>query len=104
MSDANPNGPYTAAKKTSSAVVTTAGVGGYLKAFGMTVTTNASEIEIRDGGASGTVLCDLHLDGATAKNSISSGDIGPIRFATDIYMTLTGTGAEGWAVYNEDSA
>lgn len=101
---ANPDGPYTSIKRTGSGVVTTAGVGGYLKAFGMTVTTNASEIEIRDGGAAGTVLADLHLDGATAKNSISSGDIGPLRFNTDIYMTLTGTGAEGWAVYVEDAS
>ncbi len=100
---AQPQGPYTALKRTASGVVTTAGVGGYLKAFGMTVTTNASEIEIRDGGASGTVLVDHHMDGATAKAGFSSGDIGPIRFNTDIYMTLTGTGAEGWAVFCEDS-
>ena len=99
---ADPKGPYTALKRTASGVVTTAGVGGYLKAFGMTVTTNASEIEIRDGGASGTVLVDHHMDAATAKAGFSSGDIGPIRFNTDIYMTLTGTGAEGWVVYNED--
>ena len=104
MAIADPNGPYTTKKLTASGVVTTAGVGGYFKAFGLTVTTSASEIEIVDGTTSGTVMADLHLDGATAKNSISSGDIGPIRCETDIYCNLTGTGAEGWVVYVEDPA
>jgi len=103
MAAANPNGPYLAKKLTASGVVTTAGVGGYLKAFGMTVTTNASEMEVVDGTASGTVLVDHHMEAATAKAGFSSGDIGPIRFDTDIYVVLTGTGAEGWVVYAEDS-
>jgi hypothetical protein len=101
---AQPYGPYKYKKLTSSGVVTTAGVGGYLKAFGLTVTTNASEVEILDGGASGTAGPDLHLDGATAKNSISSGDLGPVRFNTDIYCKLTGTGAEAWVIYSEDAS
>ena len=75
-----------------------------MKAFGLTVTTNAGEVELKDGGASGTLKMDLHLDGATAKNSIASGDCGPARFDTDIYCTLAGTGAEAWVVYAEDAS
>lgn len=104
MASANPQGPYTSKKVTASGVITTAGVGGYVKAFGMTVTTAASEVEVRDGGAAGTVRADHHMDAATAKAGFCSGDIGPIRFNTDIYMTVTGTGAEGWVVYCEDPA
>ena len=103
MAAAPPEGPYTYKKLTASGVVTTAGIGGYLKAFGMTITSNASEMVLTDGGSGGTAGPDLHLDAATAKNSIVSGDIGPVRFNTDIYCTLTGTGAEGWVIYNEDS-
>ena len=102
MATAQPNGPYTAKKLTSSGVVTTAGVGGFVKAFGMTITTNASEMELFDGTASGTLMVDHHMDAATAKAGWSSGDIGPIRFDTDIYAVLTGTGAEGWVIYCED--
>ena len=103
MSQANPNGPYTYKKITESGVITTAGVGGYVKAFGMTVTTNASEMVLTDGGSSGTAGPDLHADAATAKASVVSGDIGPVRFNTDIYATLAGTGAEGWVIFNEDT-
>ena len=103
MSQANPQGPFTAKKITESGIITTANIGGFLKAAGLTVTTNASELELRDGGASGTVLVDLHLDAATAKNTVVTGDIGPVRFNTDIYATVAGTGAEAWVVFNEDS-
>jgi hypothetical protein len=104
MASANPQGPYLSKKVTASGVITAAGVGGFVKAFGMTVTTNVSEMEVRDGGASGTVLVDTHMDAATAKAGFSSGDIGPIRFNTDVYVVLAGTGAEGWVVYCEDPA
>jgi hypothetical protein len=100
---ANPNGPYLYKVITSSAVVTTAGIGGYVKAFGLTVTTNAGTAQLMDGGSGGTAGPELKLDGATANSSISSGDIGPVRFNTDIYMVVSGTGAEGWVVYNQDS-
>jgi hypothetical protein len=103
MADANPMGPYTYKKITESGVITTAGVGGYLKAAGMTVTTNASELVLRDGGASGAVILELHSDGATAKGTVTSGDVGPVRAETDIYAALTGTGAEAWVIYNQDS-
>lgn len=103
MAEAHPQGPFTFKVLTSSGTVTTANVGGYVKAFGLTVTTNAGEAQLFDGGASGTAGPELKLDAATAKNSISSGDIGPVRFNTDIYLALDGTGAEGWVVYNEDT-
>lgn len=103
MAQASPEGPWTFKVLTSSGTVTTANVGGFVKAFGLTVTTNAGEALLSDGGASGTAGPELKLDGATAKNSISSGDIGPVRFDTDVYATLAGTGAECWVIYNEDS-
>ena len=59
--------------------------------------------QLFDGTGSGTAGPELKLDAGTANNSISSGDIGPVRFDTDIYLTLSGTGAEGWVIYNEDS-
>lgn len=103
MAMADPFGPYTFKVLTSSGVVTTAGRGGFVKAFGLTVTTNAGTAQLMDGGTGGTAGPELKLDAATANNSISSGDIGPVRFNTDIYLNLSGTGAEGWVVYNEDS-
>lgn len=103
MSQANPSGPYIYKEITSSGVVTTAGIGGYLKAFGLKVTTAAGEIIVKDGGSGGTNGPSLTLDAATAKNSISSGDIGPVRFNTDIYGTLSGTDAVAWFIYNQDS-
>lgn len=101
MAQADPFGPYTSKKLTSSGTVTTAGVGGFVAGFGMTVTTNASECELFDGTASGTLLMDLHMDGATAKKA-QTASIGPVRFDTDVYCKLTGTGAEAWVVYVED--
>lgn len=103
MAQANPQGPYTFKVLTSSGIVTTAGVGGFVKAFGLTVATAAGTAQLFDGTGSGTAGPELKLDGATAVNSISSGDIGPVRFNTDIYLTLTGTGAEGWVIYNQDT-
>jgi len=103
MATANPNGPYTAKKITESGIITTAGVGGFLKQGILTVTTNASELILRDGGASGTVMVEIHKDGATAKATERTGDIGPLRFDTDIYATLAGTGAEATIIYNQDS-
>jgi len=100
---ASPQGPYAFKVVTSSGLITADGVGGYVKAFGLTVTTNAGEAQLRDGGSGGTVGPELKLDGATAKNSISSGDIGPTRFTSDIYVTLDGTGAECWVIYSEDN-
>jgi hypothetical protein len=104
MAAANPEGPYIAKRLTASGVVTTAGVGGYVKAFGLNVTDGgAGSVSLKDGTTSGDVLLDLTLDAATAKNSISSGNIGPVRFNTDCYATLAGTGATAWVVYNQDS-
>jgi hypothetical protein len=103
MAQADPNGPYKYKVLTESGVVTAAGVGGFVKAFGLTVTTNAGTAQLFDGTGSGTAGPELKLDGATANGSISSGDIGPVRFNTDIYLTLSGTGAEGWVVYSEDT-
>jgi hypothetical protein len=104
MATQDPQGPYTFKVLTESGAVTTAGVGGYVKAFGLTVTTNAGTAQLFDGTGSGTAGPELKLDGATANSSISSGDIGPVRFETDIYLTLSGTGAEGWVIYNEDNS
>jgi hypothetical protein len=100
---ANPEGPYVYKKITSSGVITTAGVGGYLKACGLTVTTAASELVLTDGGSGGTVILELHSDAATAKGTVTSGDVGPVRATTDIYATLSGSGAEAWVIYNEDT-
>jgi len=104
MAAANPNGPYTCKVLTSSGTVTTAGVGGYIKAFGLTVTTTAGTAQLFNGTGSGTAGPELKLEAATANDSISSGDIGPIRFDTDIYCTISGANAEAWVVYNEDTA
>jgi len=104
MAMAEPYGPYKFVVLTSSGVVTTAGVGGFVKAFGLTVTTNAGTAQLMDGGTGGTAGPELKLDGATAGNSISSGDIGPVRFDTDIYANLSGTGAEAWVIFTEDPA
>lgn len=103
MAQANPEGPYKYKVLTASGVVTTADVGGYVKAFGLTVTTNAATAQLMDGGTGGTAGPELKLDGATANSSISSGNIGPVRFNTDVYLNLSGTGAEAWVIYNEDS-
>lgn len=103
MADANPQGPFTYKVLTSSGVVTTAGVGGYVQSFGLTVTTNAGTAQLMDGGSGGTAGPELKLDGATANSSIAA-HIGPCRFPTDIYLVLSGTGAEGWVVYNQDTA
>ena len=100
MAMANPEGPYKYKKITASGVITTAGVGGFLKAAGLTVTTNASELVLIDGG---TAAVELHSDAATAKATVVTGDIGPVRFNTDIYATLAGTGAEAWVIFNEDN-
>lgn len=103
MAMADPNGPYKYKVLDASGAVTAAGVGGFVKAFGLTVTTNAGTAQLFDGTGSGTAGPELKSDAATANASISSGDIGPIRFNTDIYLTLSGTGAEGWVSYTEDS-
>jgi len=103
MAMADPYGPYKYKVLTSSGAVTAAGVGGFVKAFGLTVTTADGTAQLFDGTGSGTAGPELKLDGATANNSISSGDIGPVRFDDDIYLTLSGTGAEGWVIYSEDN-
>ena len=102
MAIADYSGPYTFKVLTSSGAVTTAGVGGYVKAFGITCTTNAGTCQLFDGTASGTAGPELKIDAATANDAKSSGDIGPVRFDTDIYMVLSGTAGEGWVVYVED--
>lgn len=99
---ANPQGPWEVMVVSASGVITTAGVGGFIKAFGLTVTTTAGSAQLMNGGTSGTAGPKLALDAATALGSISSGDIGPIRFDTDIYCNIVGAGAEAWVVYNED--
>jgi len=103
MGQADAHGPYKFKVITSSAAVTTAGVGGYLKAFGLTVTTTAGSAQLMDNATGGTAGPELKLDAATAFNSISSGDIGPVRFNTDIFCNLVGANAEAWVIYNEDT-
>lgn len=103
MAQADPRGPFTFKVLTSSGVVTTATIGGYVQAFGLTVTTAAGTAQLMNGGSGGTAGPELKLEAATANNSISSGQIGPLRFDTDIYLTLSGVGAEGWVIYNQDT-
>ena len=103
---ANPNGPYTFKVLASSGAVTAVGVGGYVKAFGLTVTTNASSCQLVDGATGGTVGPELKIDGSIANwanSSKESGDIGPLRFDTDIFLNIVGAGAEGWVIFNQDA-
>jgi|TARA_R110000787_G_scaffold27413_1_gene75933 hypothetical protein len=99
-------GPYLVKRLTASGVVTAAGVGGYVKAFGITGAAAASSVTLKDGGASGAAGPELKIDSSVAANAtrtIPSGDIGPIRFNTDIYCTIAGTGTVAWVVYSADS-
>ena len=104
---ASPQGPYTTKLITSSGVISTAGVGGYVKSFCINVAEAASSFTLKDGGTGGTSMVNLYGDGANVgqeNRSYPSGDIGPIRFNTDIYGTLAGSGATGWVVYCEDES
>jgi hypothetical protein len=103
MANADPNGPYEGKQFTADGVVTPAGQGGYLKSVILNVATAAGIVIIKDGGASGTIKVQLDLDAATARNSIAW-DGGPVRFDTDIYCDLTGSGAKATVVFCSDSA
>ena len=103
MAQASPEGPYQFKYLSSSGQVSTSGRGCFVRAFGLNVTTNAGSAQLKDGGASGTAGPRLALDGGTALGSVASGEMGPVRFNSDCYCTLSGTGATAWVVYAEDS-
>ena len=103
MAHADPQGPYTAKQATGDLAITTVGVGGYVKSFSLSVTTNAGKVTLKNGTTSGDILLQLDLDAATAQNSITW-NCGPVRFETDIFCDLTGAGATACVVYNEDTA
>ena len=65
---------------------------GRLKALSWVSGASAGTIQVRDGGASGTVICTIDTPaGATLSGSIGLPENG-MRCETDIYITLTNVG------------
>ena len=57
-------------------------------------------VQFRDGGASGTVLCEIDIPGNTNVNSFYTLIPGTgIRFFTNIYLTITGPVGQCTAFY-----
>jgi len=88
---------------TESAVVTTANDAGLLYGVTLRSGTTASSILLRNGGSSGTVLWGLSLASTAAAGDTTTSVTFPypIIFSTDIYATLTGTGALAYVAYKE---
>jgi|TARA_R100000656_G_scaffold40686_2_gene33909 hypothetical protein len=93
------NEAITSKRLDATAVVTTADAAGLL--HGATITAAAADatLDLRDGGAAGTIKWSLHAKLEEGGNSISFAT--PIIFATDIYATITGTGAIASVAYEE---
>lgn len=89
--------------KTSSGVITTAGSPGLLYAAILRSGTAASRIDIRNGGSGGTILATLSYvatTGAGDQTVIATFDE-PVSFSTDIYLSISGTAAEGFVFYKQ---
>lgn len=87
----------------ASAVITTAGKTGLLYAITLLSGTTDSKITIKDGGASGTVIWELSLNGTTAAGETTESIAFnyPIIGVTDLYAVLAGTDAVAYVAYKE---
>jgi hypothetical protein len=90
-------------KITSTAVVTTAGKSGLLWGYNLIGGTTGSKAIFKNGGTSGTdtwagtTLAGTAVGDVTASEHFSQ----PVVFSTDLYCTLSGTGAYVYVIYEE---
>lgn len=88
----------------SSTTITTANKAGILYAFWLRPGTTASALTFQNGGSGGTTLAGTSHVGVTAAGDITTPPVQPavgMVFSTDIYATIAGTGAKGYAVYKQ---
>lgn len=97
------NQGVTAKKITSSAIVTTANKTGLLYGMILIGGTTLSKLQLKNGGSGGGILAELNVKLQTAVGDdmkfITFPD--PVVFSTDIYATISGTGAVGYVYYRE---
>jgi hypothetical protein len=94
----------TPVNKTSSATITTASTPGLLYGVSLFVTTAASSVTILNGGSGGTEVIKIAIDGSVAANANQSRTVNfpdPVLCSTDIYCTLSGSGATADVYYKQ---
>lgn len=71
----------------------------YLRQVILTPGAGASSVDVRSGGAGGTVLLSLVANGLLSGDSVSSGPMEDTLCAGGIHVTLAGAGASVSVVY-----
>lgn len=64
--------------------------------------STASSLTLRDGGASGTIVCVLQADDADYTRELTFSP--PIVCNTNLYVTIAGTGASALVLYKQTQA
>ena len=90
----------------SSGVVTTAGKSGLLWGYNLIGGTTGSKVIFENGGSGGTATWVATTLAGTAVGDVTASEhfTKPVVFTTDIYATISGTGAYVYIIYEEIEA